>query len=261
MEILKAIRHRLGDDLRQNWNDDQKRTLIIIPTYNEAENIKGLITEIFNVGVNNLEILVVDDNSPDGTARIVEEMSRSNPKVHLLLRERKMGLGSAYVAGFKYALQRDFDYIFEMDADFSHDPHEIPNFLEKIKEYDLVIGSRYIQGVNVVYWPLSRLILSYMANLYTRIITRLPVKDTTSGYKCYRRRVLESIDLNKISSDGYSFQIEMKFKAWKKGFRLCEIPIIFVDRFVGRSKMTKKIIREAFWMVWKLRFLSILRRL
>ena len=172
-----------------------------------------------------------------------------------------MGLGTAYVAGFRFALERQYNIIFEMDADFSHDPEEIPRFLETIRDYDLVIGSRYIRGVNVVNWPMSRLLLSWLANLYTRIVTGLPLKDSTSGYKCFRRRVLEAIDLDRVNSDGYAFQIEMDFKAWEKGFRLIEIPIVFVDRDVGVSKMNSGIVREAAIMVWRLRFLSLLGRL
>ena len=181
------------------------KTLIIIPTYNEAENIERIIEEIFKLTLD-IDILVVDDNSPDGTSKIVEEITGRDHKVSLIKRKAKMGLGTAYVAGFKYAIQKKYDYVFEMDADFSHDPKEIPNFLEKIREYDLVIGSRYIKGVNIVNWPLRRLILSYGANIYTRLITGLPVKDSTGGYKCFRRKVLESIDLDKIHSGGYAFQ-------------------------------------------------------
>jgi len=232
------------------------KTLIIIPTYNEAENIERIIEEIFKLNLD-INILVVDDNSPDGTSKIVEEITGRDHKVSLIKRKAKMGLGTAYVAGFKYAIQERYDYIFEMDADFSHDPKEIPNFLEKISEYDLVIGSRYIKGVNIVNWPLRRLILSYGANIYTRLITGLPVKDSTGGYKCFRRKVLESIDLDKIHSGGYAFQIEMNYKAWKKGFKITEIPIIFIDRTEGSSKMSRKIVREAIWMVWKLRLLGI----
>lgn len=239
-----------------------RKALIIIPTYNEVNNIHPLIDLILVMDIPNLEILVVDDNSPDGTADEVRKIMQKYPdKVHLIVREKKAGLGTAYVQGFRYALERRYDYIFEMDADFSHDPKEIPNFILAIQECDLVIGSRYIQGVNVINWPLSRVLLSYGGNLYTRIITGLKIRDCTSGFKCFRREVLEAIDLNKISSDGYSFQIEMSFKAWKKGFRIREIPIVFVDRVVGSSKMSKKIIREAIWEVWKLRFLSMLGKL
>ena len=236
------------------------KILIIIPTYNEAVNIQGIIEEIFKLNLN-IDILVVDDNSPDGTSKIVEEIARRDHKVNLIKRKAKMGLGTAYITGFKYAIERKYDYIFEMDADFSHDPKEIPNFLETIKDYDLVIGSRYIKGVNVVNWPMRRLILSYGANIYTRLITGMPVKDSTGGYKCFRRKVLESIDLDKIHSGGYAFQIEINYKAWKKGFRLTEIPIVFVDRIEGRSKMSKKIVREAVWMVWKLRLLGIFKNI
>jgi dolichol-phosphate mannosyltransferase len=236
------------------------KTLVVIPTYNEAKNIKRLIEEIFKLDLD-INILIIDDNSPDGTGNIVEELVKRDHKINLIKREGKMGLGTAYVAGFKYAIENKYDYVFEMDADFSHDPKEIPNFLEKIKEYDLVIGSRYIKGVNVVNWPLRRLILSYGANIYTRFITGIPIKDSTSGYKCYRREVLESIDLNSIHSGGYSFQIEMNYKTWKKNFKIAEIPIIFVDRTEGKSKMSKKIVREAIYLVWKLRLLSIFKKL
>jgi dolichol-phosphate mannosyltransferase len=242
-------------------SENRKRILIIIPTYNEVENITRLIPQVLNKNAA-IEILVVDDNSPDGTAEAVEKMIGDvNGRVHLMRRKAKQGLGTAYVAGFKYAIEHQYDLIFEMDADFSHDPQEIPNFLKAMKEHDLVIGSRYIQGVNVVNWPISRLILSWSANLYTRWITRLPIYDATSGYKCFRRPVLEAINLDRIKSDGYGFQIEMDFLAWKKGFRLKEIPIIFVDRNAGESKMNPGIVREAAWMVWKLRILSLLRML
>lgn len=237
------------------------KAIVVIPTYNEAQNIEQLIDRILFQGIRNLDILVVDDNSPDGTAEIVDRIACCEPNVFLLKRSCKSGLGTAYVAGFKYALERTYDYIFEMDADFSHDPDEIPNFFESIKTCDLVIGSRYKSGVNVINWPLMRLILSVGANKYTQIITGLPIKDCTGGYKCFRREVLQAIDLDKIASDGYSFQIEMNFKAWKKGFRICEIPIVFADREAGSSKMSKKIIREAIWMVWKLKILSLLGKI
>jgi len=237
------------------------KAIVVIPTYNEAQNIEQLIDQILFQGIRNLDILVVDDNSPDGTAAIVERIAQSEPNVFLLKRPAKAGLGTAYVAGFKYALERGYDYIFEMDADFSHDPDEIPNFLKAIKTHDLVIGSRYKCGVNVINWPLSRLILSVGANKYTQIITGMPIKDCTGGYKCFRREVLEAIDLDKIASDGYSFQIEMNFKAWKRGFRITEIPIVFADREAGSSKMSKKIIREAIWMVWKLKIMSLFNKI
>ncbi|MDZ7332156.1 MAG: polyprenol monophosphomannose synthase [candidate division KSB1 bacterium] len=237
------------------------KAIVVIPTYNEAQNIENLIDRILFQGIRGLDILVVDDNSPDGTAEIVENIARCESNVFLLKRPTKAGLGTAYVAGFKYALEHGYDYIFEMDADFSHDPDEIPNFLEAIKNYDLVIGSRYKTGVNVINWPITRLVLSVGANKYTQWITGLPIKDCTGGYKCFRREVLEAIDLDQIASDGYSFQIEMNFKAWKKGFRITEIPIVFTDREAGSSKMSKKIIREAIWMVWKLKILSLLGKI
>jgi dolichol-phosphate mannosyltransferase len=236
------------------------KTLIIIPTYNEYENIEKLIREIYAIN-SSLDILVVDDNSPDGTGKHVKKLKDQFGNLYLIEREGKLGLGTAYVAGFNFALQNGYSIIFEMDADFSHDPKEIPNFLKAIEESDVVIGSRYIKGVNVVNWPLSRLLLSYFANIYTRLITGLPLCDSTGGYKCFRREVLEAIDLDKIRSGGYSFQIEMNFKAWKKGFKLKEIPIIFIDRAVGKSKMSKKIFREAVWMVWKLKIKSLFGRL
>jgi dolichol-phosphate mannosyltransferase len=236
------------------------KKLIIIPTYNEIENIEKLIRELVEID-RTLDILIVDDNSPDGTGEQVIKIKELFNNLFLIQREEKLGLGTAYVAGFKYALENDYTIIFEMDADFSHDPKEIPNFLEAIKEADLVIGSRYIKGVNVVNWPLSRLLLSYFANKYTRLVTGLPLCDSTGGYKCFRRKVLESINLEEVRSGGYSFQIEMNFKAWKKGFHLKEIPIIFIDRAVGKSKMSKLIIREAVWMVWKLKIKSFFGRL
>lgn len=235
--------------------------LVIIPTYNEIESIEKIIESIFEHSIQNTSILVVDDNSPDGTGNLAEKLSKKNSRIKLIRRPKKLGLGTAYVKGFKYALENNFDYIFEIDADFSHNPAEIPNFLEKIKDADMVIGSRYIEGVNVVHWPLRRLILSYSANVYTRIITGIPVKDGTAGYVCYKRKVLESLNLDNIHSGGYAFQIEMKFKAWKKGFRLIEIPIIFVDRTIGTSKMSKQIVIEAIWMVWRLKFSALLNRL
>ncbi|MDW7681209.1 MAG: polyprenol monophosphomannose synthase [bacterium] len=229
------------------------KSIIIIPTYNESQNIKQLIERLLFLGIKDLHILVVDDNSPDGTADIVEKLSQKEPNIYLMRRPGKAGLGTAYVAGFKFALNNGYDYIFEMDADLSHNPDEIPNFLKKIKQCDLVIGSRYATGVNVINWPLTRLILSVGANKYTKIITGMPIKDSTGGFKCFRRQVLEAIDFENISSGGYSFQIEMNFKAWKKGFRICEIPIVFTDREAGSSKMSKRIIWEAVWMVWKLK--------
>ncbi|MFH0930930.1 MAG: polyprenol monophosphomannose synthase, partial [Candidatus Zixiibacteriota bacterium] len=220
------------------------KTLVIIPTYNEKENIGKIIPLVLKQDPD-IEVLVVDDNSPDGTGKIVEEIISTNRRVKLIRRVKKSGLGTAYLAGFQYALQNGYDYIFEMDSDFSHDPAYIPYFLSAIREADLVLGSRYIKGVNVVNWPISRLILSYYANVYARWVTGLPVKDSTGGFKCFKREVLENIGLDRIHSNGYAFQIEMSFRAWKKGFKIKEIPIIFVDRREGESKMSKKIIREA----------------
>lgn len=237
-----------------------EKSLVIIPTYNELDNLPRLIPLVLHQD-ENIHILIVDDNSPDGTAKYVEDVSTQNPRVHLIKREKKMGLGTAYIAGFKYALENNYDYIFEMDADFSHDPNEIKNFLNAIKEYDLVLGSRYVHGVRVLNWPMRRLLLSFFASVYTRLITGMPIRDATGGFKCFRRRVLEAINLNKIKSNGYSFQIEMTFKAYAKGFKIKEIPIVFVDRVKGKSKMSKKIVFEAVTMVWKLRFQNVFGRL
>ncbi|HEX7345051.1 MAG TPA: polyprenol monophosphomannose synthase [bacterium] len=237
------------------------RALIVMPTYNEAENISRIIPEVLQQA-STLDMLIVDDNSPDGTARLVRELQPRFPeRIHLLERARKEGLGRAYVAGFKYALAQGYDYIMEMDADFSHNPAVLPQFLEATKDVDLVLGSRYVNGVNVINWPLKRLLLSYGASYYTRFITGLPIKDPTGGFKCFRRRVLEALDLDKIHSNGYSFQIEMSFRAWKKGFRIKEIPIVFTERVGGKSKMSSQIVREAVWMVWKLKLQSLFGRL
>lgn len=233
-----------------------ERSLIIVPTYNELDNVQKLIPDVLS-RYKNVDILIVDDNSPDGTGDYVDGLSQTMQGVRLLRRPAKMGLGTAYIDGFKYALKEDYSYIFEMDADFSHDPKEIKNFLKAIKDKDLVLGSRYISGVNVVNWPMSRLLLSYFANVYTRVITGLPVRDATGGFKCFRKEVLAAINFDNIKSNGYAFQIEMTFKAWKKGFRIGEIPITFVDRVIGKSKMSKKIVREAITMVWKLRLKSL----
>jgi dolichol-phosphate mannosyltransferase len=236
---------------------EKKKTLVVIPTYNEKKNVETLIPKILQM-YPEIHILIVDDNSPDGTADFVSDLSRRDGRIHLIKREKKAGLGTAYVAGFKFMLAAGYDYVVQMDADFSHDPAEIQNFLREIENYDLVIGSRYTNGVRVINWPISRLLLSYFANVYTRVITGLPLHDSTGGFKCYRREVLEKIGLDEIKSNGYSFQIETTFYAWKKNFRIAEIPITFVDRIEGSSKMSKKIVREAVFMVWKLRFKSIL---
>lgn len=232
------------------------KTLIIIPTFNELENLPRLLPEVLSKD-ESIDVLIVDDNSPDGTAGFVEDQMKNNNRIHLIKRPSKQGLGTAYIAGFKFALKNGYDFVFEMDADFSHDPKEIPRFLDEIKNADVVLGSRYINGVNVINWPMRRLLLSSFANFYTRSITGMPVHDATGGYKCFRIKVLQAIDLDKVKSNGYAFQIEMSFKAWKKGFKVKEIPIIFVDRVKGKSKMSKKIVREAVTMVWKLRLKSI----
>lgn len=233
----------------------KEKSLIIIPTYNELENIRRIIPDILG-RYDETDILIVDDNSPDGTGVFIEQLTNESDRIKLIKRPGKMGLGTAYIQGFKYALQNGYDFIFEMDADYSHDPKEIKNFLDAVRDHDLVLGSRYKTGVNVINWPMRRLMLSYFANSYTRFVTGLPVRDATGGFKCFRRKVLESIDLDSIKSNGYAFQIEMTFKAFKKGFRIIEIPIIFIDRFHGTSKMSKKIVREAVLMVWKLRIRS-----
>ena len=238
-----------------------ERALVIVPTYNECENIARLIDRVLSQD-RRLEILVVDDGSPDGTAAIVQGIMVREPRVHILCRPRKMGLGTAYIAGFRWALEHEYDAMFEMDADFSHDPNHLPEFLTAIQDADLVLGSRYRDGrVTVVNWPISRLLLSYFANVYARFVTGLNVWDATGGFKCFRRGVLEAIDLNDVKSNGYAFQIEMSFRASKRGFRIVEIPIVFVDRTEGTSKMSKSIVREAIWMVWRLRWWSMRGRL
>jgi len=234
------------------------KTLVIVPTYNEIENIERIIETVL-AKAEDIEILVLDDNSPDGTALRVKFMQSSEPRLHLIERPGKMGLGSAYVTGFKYALQNGYEYIMEMDADFSHNPEDVPRLIEAAKKYDLVIGSRYCNGVNIINWPFKRLLISYFASMYVRVITGMPVKDPTGGFKCFNRKVLESIDLDKILSDGYAFQIEMNFRSWVKGFRIKEIPIVFTERLNGVSKMSRHIVWEAAWMVWHLQLLKLLR--
>jgi dolichol-phosphate mannosyltransferase len=231
-----------------------EKALVIVPTFNERENILRIIDAVLEQDPR-LEVLVVDDGSPDGTAQLVEGRAGADPRVHLMNRGKKLGLGTAYVAGFRWALQRDYEFVFEMDADFSHDPSHLPQFLASVVDADLVLGSRYRDGkVTVVNWPIARLMLSYSANVYARFVTGLPLFDATGGFKCFRRRVLECIDLDDVRSNGYAFQIEMSFRAWRQGFRLVEIPIVFVDRTEGESKMSRKIVREAVWMVWRLRW-------
>jgi dolichol-phosphate mannosyltransferase len=237
------------------------KSLVIIPTYNEKQNILAIIQAIFEQKLAGLEILVVDDSSPDGTGDLVAAAAAADPRIHLLRRAKKLGLGTAYVAGFRFALDRDYERIIEMDADFSHDPRDLGRLLEASANADIVVGSRYINGVNVVNWPLRRLLLSMFASYYTRIITGLPQHDCTAGFKCFRREVLENLALERVQSDGYSFQIEMNFRAWVKGYTIKEIPIVFIDRAAGTSKMSKRIIREAIWMVWKLKFLQLAGKL
>jgi dolichol-phosphate mannosyltransferase len=236
------------------------RFLVVVPTYNERVNLPLVVPAILEQD-SRFEVLVVDDNSPDGTGQLAEELACTTTRVHVLHRPNKSGLGKAYIAGFRWALERRYDLIFEMDADFSHDPKFLMDFVRAANNADLVIGSRYRTGVNVINWPISRLLLSIGANEYARWITGLPLADSTGGFKCFRREVLESIDLDKVRSNGYAFQIEMSFRAWKKGFRLVEIPIVFTDRVEGQSKMNKRIVREAIWMVWWLRLQSLMRRL
>jgi dolichol-phosphate mannosyltransferase len=233
-----------------------ERALVVVPTYNERVNLPLIVPLILQQDAR-IEVLVVDDNSPDGTGQLADEMATANRRIHVLHRSNKAGLGKAYLAGFRWALECGYDFIFEMDADFSHDPKFLPEFLQAIETADLVIGSRYRAGVNVINWPISRLLLSLGANEYARRVTGLPLTDSTGGFKCFRRRVLEAIDFEKVKSNGYSFQIEMSFRAWKQGFRLVEIPIVFTDRVEGQSKMDKRIVREAIWMVWWLRAKSV----
>lgn len=235
------------------------RVLVIVPTYNEAENIAALIREVRNLDIDP-EILIIDDNSPDGTANIVKTIMERDPKVHLIERPKKMGLGSAYITGFKWALDRNFDVVVEMDADFSHDPKDIKRLVENLENCDAVIGSRYVKGVSVVNWPISRLLLSYFANLYARVITGVNIRDLTSGFKAIKTECLRVINLDGIKSDGYAFQIELHFNLWFKGFKVCEIPIIFVERRAGKSKLNKGIIWEAFWMVLRLGLRRMFKR-
>ena len=233
------------------------RVCVIIPTYNERENLPRLLPQVLEQSAE-IDVLVVDDASPDGTGGLADELAAAHTRVHAIHRTGKLGLGTAYVAGFKWALARDYGIVFEMDADFSHDPRHLPEFLAKARESDVVLGSRYGNGVTVVNWPMQRLVLSYLANMYARWVTGVRCSDLTGGFRCYRREVLEAIDLDSVHSNGYSFQIEMVYRAQRKGFRVGEMPIIFVDRNVGVSKMSKKIVWEAVWMVWRLRLRSLI---
>ncbi len=236
-----------------------QKTLIIVPTYNERDNLPALVQRIMEQPAV-LELLVVDDNSPDGTGQLADEIAAKNPLMHVLHRAEKNGLGRAYCAGFDWALQRDYEFIFEMDGDFSHNPDDIPSFLRAAQDADLVVGSRYRNGIRVINWPLKRLMLSMCAAKYVQVITGLPISDPTGGFKCFRRRALLGIDLESVRSNGYSFQVELTHKIWRQGMKIAEVPIIFTDRFQGTSKMSSKIVREALWMVWRLLLQNNFRR-
>ena len=237
-----------------------ERALVVVPTYNECENLPHIVPAILSQDAP-LDVLIVDDGSPDGTGVLADEFAANDSRVHVLHRKSKDGLGRAYLAGFAWALDNDSAFVFEMDADFSHDPKNLPRFLDAAGEADVIVGSRYASGVNVINWPMSRLLLSWFANKYARWITGLRLTDATGGFKCFRREVLAAIPFDRVRSNGYAFQIEMSFRAWKKGFRILELPIIFTDRMEGRSKMNGRIVREAIWMVWWLRLQSLLGRL
>jgi len=225
------------------------QTLVIVPTYNERENLPRIAQKLLSLPVG-VDMLVVDDNSPDGTGKIADELAAKHPQIHVLHRMEKNGLGRAYIAGFQWALQNNYEFIFEMDCDFSHDPDEIPNFLKTMQKADLVLGSRYMGGVRVLNWPLKRLLLSRCAGIYVWMVTGMPFTDPTGGYKCFRRRALQSLDLEAVKSNGYSFQIEMTHRLWREGFQVEEVPITFTDRVEGSSKLSQDIVVEAFWMVW-----------
>jgi dolichol-phosphate mannosyltransferase len=236
-----------------------QKALVIVPTYNEKDNLPVVVERLMRHPPE-VEVLVVDGNSPDGTGKLADEIAAKNPRVHVLHQKEKNGLGRAYCEAFKWALERDYEFIFEMDGDLSHNPDDIPAFLKAVDSADLVLGSRYTNGIRVINWPLRRLMLSVGAGKYVRVVTGMPFSDPTGGYKCFRRRALQAIDLDAIRSNGYSFQIEMTHKLWRQGMRIVEVPIIFLDRFQGSSKMSSKIVREAFWMVWRLWFQNGLRR-
>lgn len=229
------------------------RALVIVPTFNEKNNIKSIISKILDVD-SRVEVLVVDDNSPDGTANLVKSIQEENSRVHLLQRAEKMGLGSAYIDGFRKSLELGFDAVFQMDADFSHDPKYIPSFLDELQNSDVIVGSRYIKGVSVINWSLSRLLLSYFANIYAKIVTGVPVNDLTGGFKCIKKEALQSVDFSKFSSNGYAFQIELNYSFYSNGFKIKELPIIFVDREEGESKMSNSIVLEAIYKIWTYRF-------
>jgi dolichol-phosphate mannosyltransferase len=234
--------------------------LAIIPTYNERENLPRIVPHVLDQDPR-IDVLIVDDASPDGTSLVADELAARDPRVKVIHRSGKLGLGTAYITGFEYALAHGYTRAFEMDADYSHDPRHIPDFLALSEEFDLVVGSRYVRGVTVVNWPMGRLLLSYLANKYARWVTGLPFSDLTSGFKCYRRVVLETLDLAAIRSNGYAFQIETTFRTWHAKLRIAELPIVFVDRNVGVSKMNKRIVWEAVWMVWRLRWWAVTGRL
>ena len=235
------------------------QTLIIVPTYNERENFPRMAEKLLSLPVA-IDVLVVDDNSPDGTGKLADAMAAKHPQIKVLHRTEKNGLGRAYIAGFKWALEHGYEFIFEMDCDFSHDPNEIPAFLKAAQNADLVLGTRYRGGIRVINWPLSRLILSRFAGIYVNLVTGMPISDPTGGYKCFRREALQSINLDEVRSNGYSFQIEMTHRLWRRGFTVAEVPIIFTDRTEGQSKMAGGIINEAFWMVWWLWLQNGMRR-
>ncbi len=242
-------------------SDQEARFLVIVPTYNEADNLPRIVPRILEQDPR-IHVLVVDDDSPDGTGDLADDLSRESDRVHVIHRSGKQGLGKAYLAAFAWGLERDYTLFFEMDADFSHRPDDLPLFIDKAREFDIVLGSRYVGGrVTVINWPMSRLLISYFGSRYARFVTRLPVRDATGGFNCWRREVLESLDFERIESNGYTFQIELKLRAWRKGFTLTEIPIVFEERGSGESKMSKKIVREAIWKVWKLRILDLFGRL
>ena len=234
-------------------------TLIIVPTYKERENLPRIAAKLLSLPVG-VDVLVVDDNSPDGTGRLADELAAQHPQIHVLHRAEKNGLGRAYLAGFKWALERNYEFIFEMDCDFSHNPDDIPAFLEAAQSADLVLGSRYVGGIRVINWPLGRLMLSRFAGKYVMLVTGMPFSDPTGGYKCFRRRALQSLDLDRVRSNGYSFQIELTNQLWRQGFNIVEVPIIFTDRARGQSKMAGGIVNEAFWLVWRLWLQNGLRR-
>ena len=242
-------------------SDRDARFVVIVPTYNEADNLPRIVPRILEQDPR-IDVLVVDDDSPDGTGVLADDLSRESDRVHVIHRSGKQGLGRAYIEGFRWGLERDYALFFEMDADFSHRPNALPLFIDKARDFDIVLGSRYLDGrVTVMNWPMSRLLISFFGSWYARFVTRLPVQDVTGGFNCWRREVLESLDFERIESNGYTFQIELKLRAWRKGFTLSEIPIVFEERESGESKMSKKIVREAIWKVWKLRILDLFGRL